>query len=52
MQAATKEEVKIKTRFDRDNQTFYFQVVGPREESAGEEGPQPRISRGRRASES
>jgi hypothetical protein len=38
MQAAQKEEVRISTRFDRDNQTFYFKVLGPREptEAAGE----------------
>jgi hypothetical protein len=30
MQAASREELKIATRFDRDNQTFYFQVVGPK----------------------
>src|SRR3954452_25395145 len=46
MQAATKEEVRISTRFDRDNQTFYFQVVGPRE-SAAEIGAEAAPRRGR-----
>jgi hypothetical protein len=40
MQAASREELRISTRFDRDNQTFYFQVVGPRE-AAAEEGSSP-----------
>jgi hypothetical protein len=39
MQAAQREEVRVSTRFDRDNQTFYFQVLGPKEaREAAEEG--------------
>jgi hypothetical protein len=47
MQAAQREELRISTRLDRDNQTFYFQVLGPRE-AVVEEGSSPR--RGRRSS--
>jgi hypothetical protein len=50
MQAASKEEVRISTRFDRDNQTFYFKVVGSRE-AAGEEGAETGSRRGRKKAE-
>jgi hypothetical protein len=50
MQAATKEEVRIATRFDRDNQTFYFKVLGSREES-GTAGAEATPRRGRRKAE-
>ena len=50
MQAASKEEVKISTRFDRDNQTFYFKVVGRREET-GPDGAEAAPRRGRKKAE-
>jgi hypothetical protein len=46
MQAASKEEVRLQTRFDKDNQTFYFKVVGARE-AAGENGAETSPKRGR-----
>jgi hypothetical protein len=52
MQAASKEEVRISTRFDRDNQAFYFTVLGPREAQAEEETATSSRRGRRKASES
>jgi hypothetical protein len=46
MQAASREELKIATRFDRDSQTFYFQVVSPKVAAEDDTSPSRKGRRG------